>query len=641
VDQADLLTSLNGTVVGDGSVVGNAAVNDILGTTTGALDLTHTALNSIEILGVVSTVATTFTVDVADLLSGGSVVGNSALNDTLATNSGALNLTSTTLTSIEILDAGTATVATTFTVNQADLLGVASANGSVVGNAGVSDVLTTTGVALDLSGTTLTSVEVLAVTNAAGGTFTVDQADLAANGSVTGAAGTDILGTTTGVLDLTSTTLTSVEILGVVSTVATTFTVDAADLVNSGTVAGNAALNDTLATNSGTLDLTSTTLTSVEILDAGTAPGPTTFTVDAADLQGVVSANGSVVGNVGGVDVLATNSGALDLTHTSLTSIEVLDAGTAAGATTFTVNQTDLVSGGSVIGNGGGPAIDVLLTTGGALDLTSTTLTSVEILSGVGATVPTTFTVDQADLLATGTVIGNAGQIDTVQLAAASLDLSNTTLSSIELVRGTAINNTITGGASALVVNGGLGTDSIVLGLANLVTDTVIFDQAFVAGSASADTLLNFNLGVAGPTTDVIDVQFAMFNGATSVPVSNSLATVAPVTLADAATADANGVIYTLLGNGAGVGDRLMATSSVGTAVLNAVAALTSGTDFSSANINLGDSMLLQMNDGVTTFLFHYVPANDAFVNVTTVADLELIGVITGTTAALTIGNII
>ena len=84
-----------------------------------------------------------------------------------------------------------------------------------------------------------------------------------------------------------------------------------------------------------------------------------------------------------------------------------------------------------------------------------------------------------------------------------------------------------------------------------------------------------------------------------------------------------------------------MATSSVGTAVLNAVAALTSGTDFSSANINLGDSMLLQMNDGVTTFLFHYVPANDAFVNVTTVADLELIGVITGTTAALTIGNII
>ena len=59
--------------------------------------------------------ATTFTVDMADLLSGGSVVGSSA-SDTLLVMDSAIDLRSTSLSSVEIIKAGT-TDATTFTVN--------------------------------------------------------------------------------------------------------------------------------------------------------------------------------------------------------------------------------------------------------------------------------------------------------------------------------------------------------------------------------------------------------------------------------------------------------------------------------------------------------------------------------------------
>jgi len=305
-----------------------------------SLDLTSTTLSSIETLKAGNTAATTFTVDQADLISGGSVIGSTG-SDTLATAGTTLDLSSTSINSIEILKAGTAT-ATTFTVDAKDL----AVGGSVIGGTTAGDTLIVKNSAFDLTSTTLTGIEVLKA-GVAGTTFTLEQTDLNAlgtTGQVVGGSGKDTLQVADTTIDLTSTTLTSVEVLAAGSTAATTFIVDQADLLSKGSVVGTAK-NDTLEINGSSLNLTSTTLTSVEILKAHLSTA-TSFTVDPADVSG-----GSVVGSTGN-DTLILKTTAFDLTSTTLTSIETLQAGLAT-ATTFTVDQTQLASAGSVIGSSG------------------------------------------------------------------------------------------------------------------------------------------------------------------------------------------------------------------------------------------------------------------------------------------------
>src|SRR5262249_14105182 len=154
---------------------------------------------------------------------------------------------------------------------------------------------------LDLTSTVLTSVEKLAAGTTLATTFLVDQGDLASGGSVIGTGKNDTLTVKGGSVDLTSTTLSSIEILTGTST-AVTFKVDQADLVSGGTVIGGSG-NDTVSINGGSLDLTSTTLSGVEILKAGTS-NATTFTVDQSDL----AKGGSVIGSTGH-DVLISSSG--------------------------------------------------------------------------------------------------------------------------------------------------------------------------------------------------------------------------------------------------------------------------------------------------------------------------------------------
>gem|GEM_PF-2866534 len=105
--------------------------------------------------------------------------------------------------------------------------------------------------------------------------------------------------------------------------------------------------------------------------------------------------------------------------------------------------------------------------------------------------------------------------------------------------------------------------------------------------------------------------------------------------MASNGTATANDVIFTF--NGAG--DLLAAGTTVANAVANAVTALTSGTDFSSASIATGDSLILQMNDGTNTFVFHYVA--DGTPATTVAADLTLIGMFSGTTVQALTGDFI
>jgi hypothetical protein len=64
---------------------------------------------------------------------------------------------------------------------------------------------------------------------------------------------------------------------------------------------------------------------------------------------------------------------------------------------------------------------------------------------------------------------------------------------------------------------------------------------------------------------------------------------------------------------------------------------LVSVTDFSSANIATGDSLILQLNDGTNTFVFHYVA--DGTAATTAAADLTLIGMFNATTTAALTGD--
>lgn len=497
VNQADLAAG--------GSITGNAGDDTVLTHDT-QLDLSSTTLTSIEILKTDNGAGTGFIVNQADLAWGGSIQGSDG-SDTIVAAGSALDLTGSVLTSVEIIGSRFAN-GTTFTVDQADLV----AGGSVVGSTGT-DTLIIQGTSADLTSTSLTSIEVLKST-ADSSDFIVNNADLAAGGgsltSIVGSTGTNTLAAADAALDLSDTTLTNVQVLQAASTSDTTFTVDQNDLATAGSVVGNAG-NDTIAAGGSSLDLSSTTLSSIEnitisasggsllavtsdqlaslnvtggpssadtLILAGTdfdltsttlnnfealkagSPAGTTFTLDYADIT-ALGAGGSITGSTG-VDTLIVAETNFDLTSTTLSRVEILQAGTSD--TTFTVNQDDLASGGSVVGSDG---TDVLKTVDTQLNLTSTTLTSIETIK-TGTSAATTFTVDQTDLKFGGMVVGSTGN-DTLTINGNSLNLTNTTLSSLEILKagtGDATSFTVDQGdlAAGGSVVGNAGTDSLRIG---------------------------------------------------------------------------------------------------------------------------------------------------------------------------------
>ena len=194
--------------------------------------------------------------------------------------------------------------------------------------------------------------------------------------------------------------------------------------------------------------------------------------------------------------------------------------------------------------------------------------------------------------------------------------------------------DSINGGAGVDTINAGEGADSVTIGNGqDVVTltevtaaaDTLVWATAFAAGNTNAAAVTDFAFGAG---VDVIDIQVNLTNGTTAA--TSNLAALAPVAVASNTAATANDVIFTFNG----VGDILAGGTTVGTAIANAVTALTSGTDFASSNIVAGDSLILQMNDGTNTFVFQYVA--DATPATTAAADLTLIGMFNGTTQALT-----
>ncbi len=625
VDQADLASGL--------SVVGSSG-NDTLVAGGAALDLTSTVLSSIEILKAGLSTATTFTVDTADLASNGSVIGSSG-NDSLVIKSTAFDLSSTTLTSVEILQAGLNS-ATTFTLDQADL----ASGGSVVGSTG-SDIIVANGTGLDLSSTALTSIETLKAGLSLATTFVVDQADLASSGTVSGSTGNDTLSAAGSDLNLSSTTLSSIEILAAASTVATTFTVDQSDLAASGTVTGNSG-NDTLKAFGTTLDLTSTTVSSIEILQAGSASA-TTFTVDQADL----ASGGSVIGSSGS-DILLAGGTGLDLSSTSLTSIEKLQAGLSI-ATTFTVDQADLASSGSVIGSTGN---DSLAIKGTSLDLTSTALTSIEVLKAASS-LATTFTVDAADLASGGSVIGSTGN-DTLTLKTTAFDLSSTTLTSVEILQaGLSTATTFTVDQADLIGGGsvvGSSSSDILLAVGttlDLSATTLSSIETLKAGSASATTFtldqadLASNGSVTGSTgSDIIaangtdlNLSSTTLTSIETLKTASSLATTFTVDQADLASA---GSVTGSTGNdtlaAAGTGLDVTSTSLTSVEILKAASSVATTFTVDAADLASGGSVVGSSGNDTLTM------KTTAFdVSSTTLSSIEILKAALSTATTFTV----
>src|SRR5205823_4766674 len=105
----------------------------------------------------------------------------------------------------------------------------------------------------------------------------------------------------------------------------------------------------------------------------------TIFTVNTLSGLGAISGSS-------GSDTLIVKNATVDLSSTALTGVEILKAGSSL-ATTFTVDHADLASGGSIIGSSGS---DSLVQMGTDFDLSSTALTSIERLAA-GLTTATTF----------------------------------------------------------------------------------------------------------------------------------------------------------------------------------------------------------------------------------------------------------
>src|SRR4051794_40021382 len=117
----------------------------------------------------------------------------------------------------------------------------------------------------------------------------------------------------------------------------------------------------------------------------------TTQTGDSKNNTFIFVTGDTKIDGQGGTDTLQFNQTDADLRTTTLVSVEILQANISSQATTFTVDQSDLIAKGSVLGNA---LNDTLMAAGASLDLRSTTLSSVEIIAGKLAA--TTFIVDQA-----------------------------------------------------------------------------------------------------------------------------------------------------------------------------------------------------------------------------------------------------
>ncbi len=185
--------------------------------------------------------------------------------------------------------------------------------------------------------------------------------------------------------------------------------------------------------------------------------------------------------------------------------------------------------------------------------------------------------------------------------------------------------DTLVAGGGADLINSGSGQDTVDLTEITPAADTVVLAGPFTAGNLNALTLSGFDT-----TLDTLDIGFALRHGTTILAAgtgtTNTLSASPPETVTDnGSPSSANTGLLFLL---SGASDQLAASTTIDTAIANAVTALTSSTDFAASGVATGDSLVLVMDDATRAFVFHYLA--DANATATTAADLELIGIVNG-----------
>jgi hypothetical protein len=312
------------------------------------------------------------------------------------------------------------------------------------------------------------------------------------------------------------------------------------------------------------------------------------------DAKGVATAGASA--NTG----VTIDARTLDATHSFS-----YDGNEAAAATADRFIMTDANINGAAIIDGGYAAFNTKAANADVLEVRNAAVVTIGDLANVKNVGTIQFTNDTA-----------APQASILQLDTTTIDaLVNSTHTSkagdVETLTIQIQGNTILGAATTAVT---IDTSSVDFSLVNVVVDLQNpgASKSIVTTNGGAQ-IANFTSG-----TDAFDYNGTLFNGTTTA--ATLVSTLAPTAVANNTQATANDAIFTF----SGAGDLLAAGTTAATAVANAVTALTSGADFSGANIIAGDHLLLLMSDGTNTWLFDYVAQGVA--NVTEAADLTLIG---------------
>lgn len=413
--------------------------------------------------------------------------------------------------------------------------------------------------------------------------------------TIEGGAGTDTL-------EITGTTAVDLNPADFAATNGTVYTISSVEVFKFADVTGhNVQLDDT---NQATLGLTT--------LDFSALTTTKTVTID--DDQDFASAL-TIIGG--------TSTGAMTVTRDTATDQN--DNFTfGAGSDSLTTLSTVFTANDTINGAAGTDTVTfegALTTLADGIWANKTNLEGI-VLTDSGAATPKTVTLG-TNAEAAGVNNVNGGALlagDTLTVDASSYNSTGLT------VTGGADADTITGGGGADYLNGGAGQDSLTggAGADTFVTST----GTFTAGNAAADTIVGFVSG-----TDVIDMTANLLNGTFTASSVLTGAAANIVTVASDGQATANGVVYAL----SGANDQLAGGTTAANAVANAVTALTSGADFGGANLVANDSLLLIMDDGVNSFLFHYLA--DGTPGTTAAADLELLAIINGVTDAGSFAN--
>jgi hypothetical protein len=444
----DTLTTTDGTASAVWKVVGtqvsssevttltsaNDGAADELQFTGGTLNLTGvTATNGLDkITSTATSGAVGITAADNGYIDGATVTVTAATSGltTLTSSGTAHNITGVTFANSNgKFKIANATDSAVLTLDDADLADTAGKISSIALSGSGTEGVTSSGATLDVSDVTLSGVEVLTTTDSSNSAvWTVLGAQLGTSKVTTltsaDAGAADELQFSDAALDLTNVTagngldkITSTATSGGVSiTAADDAYIDGATVTVTAATSGTA----TLITSGTATDLTGVTLANATsstgrfgVTNETTSATITVADANLADTQGKINA---VTMKAGGTDVLKTADATFDITGVTLSGVETVES-SIANSSSITMVASQLGGSNVTTVKADGNGTDTLILSGtGTFDLSGVTLTSIEAVKGVGATVQTF--VSHAG--ATAFDLVTTGAVDTIQFTATS-----------------------------------------------------------------------------------------------------------------------------------------------------------------------------------------------------------------------------